>query len=43
MGKTIVNWDAPPRKEVSGPYSIITGANLIKRKPKPKPKPKEKE
>ena len=42
MAKVTGTWDAPPRREVSGPYSIITGANLIKRKPPPKPKEEEK-
>jgi len=38
MGKVTKTWGAPPRQEVSGPYSILTGKNLIKRKPPRKPK-----
>ena len=32
MGKVTGQWSGSVKKEVSGPYSIITGANLVKKK-----------
>jgi hypothetical protein len=43
MGKVTKIWDAPPQQEVSGPYSILTGANLIKPKPPRKPEKEQKD